>query len=53
MVSRAGASTLAELTALGVPAILIPSPYVAANHQEYNARELENNHAAKMILEKI
>ena len=46
-------STLAELTALGVPAILIPSPYVAANHQEYNARELENNHAAKMILEKI
>ena len=43
---------LAELTALGVPAILIPSPYVAANHQEYNARELENNHAAKMILEK-
>ena len=52
IVSRAGASTLAELTALGVPAILIPSPYVAANHQEYNARELENNHAAKMILEK-
>ena len=52
IVSRAGASTLAELTALGVPAILIPSPYVAANHQEYNARELENNHAAKMFLEK-
>ena len=52
IVSRAGASTLAELTALGVPAILIPSPYVAANHQEYNARELQNNHAAKMILEK-
>ena len=39
IVSRAGASTLAELTALGVPAILIPSPYVAANHQEYNAKK--------------
>ena len=52
IVSRAGASTLAELTALGIPAILIPSPYVAANHQEYNARELVNNQAADMILEK-
>lgn len=51
IVSRAGASTLAELTALGVPAILIPSPYVSANHQEYNARELESNQAARMILE--
>lgn len=51
MVSRAGASTLAELTALGVPAILIPSPYVAANHQEFNALELVNANAAKMILE--
>lgn len=51
IVSRAGASTLAELTALGIPAILIPSPYVAANHQEYNALELVNAHAAKMILE--
>lgn len=51
IVSRAGASTLAELTALGIPAILIPSPYVAANHQEYNALELVNANAAKMILE--
>lgn len=52
VVSRAGASTLAEITALGVPAILIPSPYVAANHQEYNASELVNKEAAMMILEK-
>lgn len=52
IVSRAGASTLAEITALGVPAILIPSPYVAANHQEYNASELVNKEAAMMILEK-
>ncbi|MGN1182443.1 MAG: undecaprenyldiphospho-muramoylpentapeptide beta-N-acetylglucosaminyltransferase [Faecalibacillus sp.] len=52
IISRAGASTLAELTALGVPAILIPSPYVASNHQEYNALELVHAHAAQMILEK-
>lgn len=31
---------------------MIPSPYVSANHQEYNARELVNNQAADMILEK-
>ena len=52
IISRAGASTLSEITALGVPAILIPSPYVASNHQEYNALELVNAGAAKMILEK-
>ena len=51
VVSRAGASTIAEITAIGIPAILIPSPYVAANHQEYNARELVERDAAKMILE--
>ena len=51
VVSRAGASTLAEITAIGLPAILIPSPYVAANHQEYNARELSDRQAAMMILE--
>lgn len=51
VVSRAGASTIAEITAVGIPAILIPSPYVAANHQEYNARELADRSAAMMILE--
>lgn len=51
VVSRAGASTIAEITAIGIPSILIPSPYVAANHQEYNARELANREAAIMILE--
>jgi UDP-N-acetylglucosamine--N-acetylmuramyl-(pentapeptide) pyrophosphoryl-undecaprenol N-acetylglucosamine transferase len=50
-ISRAGASTLAELTALGLPAILIPSPYVTNNHQEANARWLEEQGAAKMLLE--
>lgn len=51
-VSRAGATTLAEITALGTAAIIVPSPYVVANHQEYNARELADKHAALMILEK-
>lgn len=41
-VSRAGATTLAEMTALGTASIIIPSPYVVANHQEYNAHELES-----------
>lgn len=52
LVGRAGASTLAEITALGVPAILIPSPYVTNNHQEKNARGLERAHAARVIVER-
>ncbi len=51
-VSRAGATSLAELTARGVPAVLIPYPYAAENHQEFNARELEKNGAAKVIINK-
>ncbi|MBA4601161.1 undecaprenyldiphospho-muramoylpentapeptide beta-N-acetylglucosaminyltransferase [Thermoactinomyces mirandus] len=51
LVGRAGASTLAELTALGLPSILIPSPYVTNNHQEANARWLEEQGASKMLLE--
>lgn len=46
VVSRAGATTIAELTALGLPSILIPSPYVTNNHQEKNARSLAENGAA-------
>lgn len=46
---RAGAIGLAELTAKGIPAILIPYPYAAENHQEYNARILERNGAAVVI----
>ena len=52
IVSRAGATTLAEITALGCASLLIPSPYVVANHQEYNAKELVDAHAARWILEK-
>lgn len=52
VISRAGASTLCELTALGKPAILVPSPYVTDNHQEYNARAVENAGGARVILER-
>ncbi|SDW05423.1 UDP-N-acetylglucosamine-N-acetylmuramylpentapeptide N-acetylglucosamine transferase [Marininema mesophilum] len=52
VISRAGATTLAEVTALGVPAVLIPSPYVTNNHQELNARLLDDHNAGRMILEK-
>lgn len=49
---RAGATGLAELTARGVPAILIPYPFAAENHQEFNARSLVDAGAARMILNK-
>ena len=48
---RAGASTLAELTAMGKPAVLVPSPNVTNNHQEKNARVLEAAGGARVLLE--
>ena len=51
IVSRAGASTIAEITAIGLPAILVPSPYVTANHQYKNARELEDAGACIIVSE--
>ena len=51
IISRAGASTISEITALGLPSILIPSPYVTHNHQEENAKVLENNGASIIIKE--
>ncbi len=51
-VCRAGAITISELNALGKASLLIPSPYVAHNHQEQNARYLEDMGAAKILLEK-
>ena len=51
-VFRAGATSIAELTARGVPAVLIPYPYAAENHQEFNARALAEAGAAQMILNK-
>ena len=52
IVTRAGASTIAEITAIGLPSILVPSPYVANNHQLYNAMELVNNKASVLLEEK-
>ncbi len=49
---RSGAITVSELSALGKPAILVPSPNVTNNHQEYNARALSDKGAAITILEK-
>lgn len=51
IVTRAGATTLAEITAMSAATLIIPSPYVVANHQVYNAQELVNTHAARWILE--
>jgi UDP-N-acetylglucosamine--N-acetylmuramyl-(pentapeptide) pyrophosphoryl-undecaprenol N-acetylglucosamine transferase len=50
-VCRAGATTLAELCAAGVPALLIPYPFAAAGHQEENARALAGAGAAEMIIQ--
>ena len=50
-VYRAGAVGLAELTARGLPSILIPYPYAAEDHQRYNAQALVMCGAAKMILD--
>jgi len=48
---RAGSSTLAELTAVGLGSVLVPSPNVTDNHQEGNARGLEAVGAARVVVE--
>ena len=48
---RAGASTISELTAIAKPSVLVPSPNVTANHQEKNARVLEEQGAAVLLPE--
>ena len=52
VVCRAGATTLAELTALGKPAVLVPYPYAADDHQRKNAESLVGRGAAMMILDR-
>lgn len=49
VVARAGATTIAELCAAGLPAILIPYPFAASDHQRVNARNLALKGAAVMI----
>lgn len=51
IISRAGASTLSEITALGKASVLVPSPYVTENHQEHNARFLERQGGCRVITE--
>ena len=51
VVSRAGAGSISEIIALKKLSILIPSPYVANNHQFFNALDIANNRAAVMIEE--
>jgi UDP-N-acetylglucosamine--N-acetylmuramyl-(pentapeptide) pyrophosphoryl-undecaprenol N-acetylglucosamine transferase len=51
VIGRAGGMTLSEVTALGLSSIIVPSPNVAGNHQEYNARALEEAGAAIVVRE--
>jgi len=50
-VGRSGATFLSEVTALGVPSILIPSPWVTENHQEFNARSVTDHGGGALLLE--
>ena len=52
IIGRAGSATCNEIAAAGVPCILVPSPNVTANHQEKNARVLEEAGGAVVVLEK-
>ena len=50
-ITSGGAITIAELTAVGLPSIIVPQAYTAENHQEYNAKALEDKGAGVMIKE--
>ena len=52
VITRAGASITSEIMSLAIPSIFIPSPYVANNHQYYNALSIKNAGAGEMIEEK-
>lgn len=51
VISRAGATSIAEIVASHTPSLLIPSPYVVKNHQFYNAKEIHEHKACLMLLE--
>lgn len=51
IVSRSGATTIAEITVLGIPSVLIPSPNVTEDHQTKNAKSLVHNDAAILLKE--
>jgi UDP-N-acetylglucosamine--N-acetylmuramyl-(pentapeptide) pyrophosphoryl-undecaprenol N-acetylglucosamine transferase len=52
VVSRAGAMSCAEITAMGLPAVLVPYPYAADDHQRRNAEILADAGAAELILDR-
>jgi len=52
VICRAGATTLAELAAAGRPAILVPFPFAADDHQTWNARSVEEAGAAEVVLDR-
>ncbi len=52
VICRAGATTVAEVTAMGKPALFVPFPFAADDHQRMNAQSLVDQGAAEMILEK-
>ena len=52
IITRAGASTISEIVAIGVPSIFVPSPYVANNHQYYNALSIKKANAGELIEQK-
>ena len=51
VVSRSGATTVAELAVCGKRAVLVPFPFAADNHQEHNARTLAERGAAEVVLQ--
>lgn len=51
IVTRSGASTIAEITSIGLLAIMVPSPYVTNNHQYVNAKSLEDDGACIILKE--
>ena len=52
VLSRAGGTSIAEFTALGIPSLLVPLPHAADNHQHLNARVLEYGRAAVLLEQK-
>jgi len=52
VVARAGAMSIAEITVCGLPAVFVPLPTAAGNHQEYNARTVVEKGAASVIFER-
>ena len=52
IISRAGASSVCEIAAAGIPSILVPLPTAADNHQTFNASEFKNKNGGLVIAQK-